>query len=484
MTDCLHILFCSAEVAPFSKAGGLADVAGSLPPALSAHGVQVTVISPLYGKAGSFNTGAKPKPFHSGTIQWAETEKSYTIKRLQYRNVEFLFVDEPDYFGRDGIYTDTSGKGYADNGARFLFFQSVILDLIRQKVVTPDLIHVNDHHTALLPLFLQTEGIELPSLITLHNLGYAGHLPPEDVDRLPSELKQAVVARTVPGAWVNPLKIGIETAGKVNTVSPTYAKEVLVNGKIAPDLAEALKQRGSDFTGILNGIDTEVWNPAMDPNLAENYDKDSLSKKQANRKALLEQCGLEVADDKPLFGSVSRLVETKGFDLIIAVLPELADSGAGFVFLGNGDAKYRMALQSAAKAHRSHIFFSTGYDEPLAHRIEAGADIFLMPSELEPCGLNQMYSLRYGTLPVVHATGGLADSVTQWDRPGGCGFVFEPWTLAAFRQALKQTAAQFKNRKQWNILQRNGMDRDFSWKHSAGDYKNLYIALLNRGPKT
>ncbi|NOZ75578.1 MAG: glycosyltransferase, partial [FCB group bacterium] len=272
-----------------------------------------------------------------------------------------------------------------------------------------------------------------------------------------------------------------ETATRINTVSPTYARELLSNPNLAGDVAWPLQKRQSDFNGILNGIDTEYWNPATDPHLAANYDSRHLDDKEKNRTALLEQCQLDIAPGKPVFGSVSRLVESKGFEFILRAIPGLVERGAGLVFLGTGEEKYQQALEAFAKAFPGRVFYNSGFNEPLAHLIEAGADLFLMPSRFEPCGLNQMYSLRYGTLPVVHRTGGLADSVISWEQPGGCGFMFTPYRFTEFQDALDDGFRCFKDQNFWRKLQVAAMQRDFSWERSAREYKKLYIECWKSG---
>ncbi len=476
----ISALFVSAEVAPFSKVGGLGDVAGSLPQALSRLGVRMTVISPFYRQVKRV-LPIVPGEVYSGRLSFGGESVTYKALKVDHDGVTYLFVDYPPFFQREGIYTQANGEGYVDNGRRFLFFQVVVLDLIQKDILSPDVIHVNDHHTALLPYALDQNGIFRPSLLTLHNVSYQGHLPPEDVLYLPEPLSTAVQSKASPGEWINPLKIGIETAYRINTVSPTYAQELLADPELSGELMNTLVSRKSDFSGILNGIDTDYWNPATDPFITVPYDRDSLEKRALNRKALLNRCGLSIPESHPVFGSVSRLVESKGFDLILSSLSGLVASGAGLVFLGNGEERYRHALRRAAESHPHQVFYSSEFDEPLAHQIEAGVDIFLMPSKFEPCGLNQMYSLRYGALPVVHATGGLADSVIPWNQPEGCGFVFSPYNENSFYDALRQAMNLFGQPDRWRELQRNGMARDFSWERSARDYKNLYIELLKRG---
>lgn len=474
MTARLAVLFVSAEVAPFSKVGGLGDVAGSLPPAVARLGFRVDVISPWY----RYTAAALPEPgppVYFGRISFSGKTEPFALYRIRRNGVRFWFVDYPPYFQREGIYTLPDGQGYPDNGRRFLFFQLAVTDSLRNQVLSPDVLHVNDHHTALIPFFCRRAGIPLPSLLTLHNLAYQGHLPPEDLAVLPSEIARELQSRAPEKHWVNPLKIGIETADRINTVSPTYARELLSDPALAGEAAAVLKKRHADFSGILNGIDTTGWNPATDPFLAAPYDRKRLAGKRINRTALLNRSGLKIADRKPVFGSVSRLVESKGFDLLLRALPWLVDQGAGLIFLGSGDHRIQKALREAAEKHPEQVFYESAFDEPLAHLIEAGADLFLMPSRFEPCGLNQMYSLRYGTPPVVHRTGGLADSVIPHDRPGGNGFVFAPYGYEEFQSALKESLRCFRDRTCWRLLQQAGMEQDFSWERSAREYKKLYI---------
>lgn len=473
-----RILFLSAEVAPFSKVGGLGDVAGSLPRVLARRGHALHVVSPWYSTIDAEAHGIRV--VHEDWIRFDGRKQRFQLGKTKYEGVDTWFVGNPDYFHRSGIYTDTTGEGYADNGKRFLFFQLVMSRLIADRFFRPDVLHSNDHHTALVPLFCRLLGRSIPAVLTLHNVSYQGHLSPDDIHALPPDLAEELRRRTIPPAWLNPLAVGVETAREINTVSPTYARELLRKPTLAGELHPFLRRHRTHFRGILNGIDTSYWNPARDPYLSSPYDSTRLERKEANKQTLIRECGLELQAGKPLIGSVSRLVQSKGIDLIIREIPHLLEEGAALVFLGTGAKAYQQALQETARQHPGRVYYSADFNEPLAHRIEAGADLFLMPSRFEPCGLNQMYSLRYGTLPVVHRTGGLADSVVPWNQPGGCGFVFHPYRIGEFRRALREAMHCFEDRRLWRRLQRNGMGRDFSWERSAQEYELMYIDALKR----
>ncbi|NOZ04286.1 MAG: glycosyltransferase, partial [FCB group bacterium] len=410
----MNILFTVAEVAPYSKAGGLGDVAGSLPKELAKAGNALQVISPLYKVVRGDNRVFRETGI-SGFVRMNDESYPYRIVSLKPDPdfpLEYLFVANSFFFDREGIYTRSDGEGYQDNNTRFFFFQYVIIDLILKGYLQPELIHLNDHHTALIALLLKVRKINLPTILTVHNFQYQGNFQEEDMALFAEKDAQAVRALYAPEThFFNALRIGLLTADRVNTVSPTYARELLSDDDLSYGLSDTLKSIRSKFSGILNGVDYDLWNPAKDPYLTVHYSFSELEGKAVNKKILQEDCGLPVTAGTPLIGSVSRLVESKGFDLILSIIDDLMELKVQMVFLGTGSIEIEKALSAAAAKYPRRIAFRSHYSEKLAHLIEAGSDMFLMPSRFEPCGLNQIYSLKYGTIPIVHKTGGLADTI-------------------------------------------------------------------------
>ncbi len=473
MTDPLSVLFATAEVAPFAKVGGLADVSAALPRELSQQGIEITVISPFYRMVREQYSRMKVTGL-SGEIKLGKDGFPYQIRELQSAGVRYWFVENDFYYDRSGIYTKSNGQGYTDNNARSFFFQYVILDLITKEYLSPAVIHVNDHHTALLPLMLKKRAIQIPVLLTIHNAMYQGIF----------SVKEAkLLHRNEMGYFHdqerNALKTGIRYANRIVTVSPTYRDELLSQADLAYGLQSELMRRNKAFIGILNGADYDYWNPETDTYLIQNYSLDTLPEKSLNKSALMKTLHLDGSLATPLFGSVSRQVESKGFHLILDMIDPLVTDGACFVFLGTGDPGIMRALKDKSQEYPASVACIQAYDEPLAHRIEAGADFFLMPSRYEPCGLNQIYSLRYGTIPIVHRTGGLADTVTDWNGTKGNGFLFEPYNSNAFLKKVREALTVFGT-KDWNSLRRNAMLSDYSWRKSAQKYRSLYEALRSQ----
>ncbi|MFH1851062.1 MAG: glycogen synthase [Candidatus Neomarinimicrobiota bacterium] len=481
----MKILFAAAEVAPFSKVGGLADVAGALPWELARRGLQVQVISPMYKQIDCVRHEIT-KVGVTGSVRLEQTSHPYEIAKctnVDNPYLECLFVHNRFFFGRQGIYTQRNGEGYLDNNARFIFFQKVLVDLIRRGILRPDLIHINDHHTALLPFLLDSHRLALPALLTVHNFQYQGQFGRDELSLFGPEEQQALLNLYPPDMTVfNALELGIRKANHVNTVSPTYARELLADPEQAFGLQATLKQHRNKFSGILNGADYSYWNPAYDRFITANYGIDSIPRKQQNKKSLLERCGLPADPDTAVLGSISRLVESKGFDLILDSMGRLLSLPVRLVFLGTGYQVYQDQLRDWAEKYPERIAFNMAYDEPLAHLIEAGADLFLMPSRFEPCGLNQIYSLKYGTPPIVHRTGGLADTVSDWDGTEGNGFVFADYSGDALLQAVLRAVTVYREHAtDWEQLIRNAMTADFSWEKAASDYMELYQSIIDQG---
>lgn len=487
-----HVVFLTAEAAPYVKVGGLADVAGALPAALSDQGVRVTVILPAYRQIDqqkhsarllkdnlSVNLGSKAVPFRV-------LEASPPLP-----GVRVFFIDEASYFDRAGVYVDPkTQEEYPDTGERFVFFTKAALEALRALGDPVDIVHCHDHQTALGPAYLKINHRNDPvlglaaSVYTLHNLGYQGVYGPEVLDIAGFGRDQFYGGSVFEHyGKVNFMKLGIHFADKVNTVSEGYAREICEDRKIGAGLGDALLARGKDFIGILNGIDVDEWSPKKDRFLPRNYDSDDLAGKRDAKLELLRQMGLDLTrSDQPLVGMITRLVDQKGLDLVTESLGKIMEMGVSVVMLGTGLAKYESFVQEAATLYPGRFAVALKFDNALAHLIEAGSDIFLMPSLYEPCGLNQMYSLRYGTVPVVRQTGGLADTVTDDDTApdGGTGFSFLPYRSEALVDAMERAVRAYRAPARWLQIIRRGMARNFSWGESAAKYVELYRGALAR----
>jgi len=467
----MRILFAAAEAYPLAKVGGLGDVAGSLPKALRELGHDVRIAMPRYGtiRGTTKDVGSFPV-----AIGGADHEAKLRTTRIA--DVPVYLIEFPPLFDRPKVYE------YPDDGQRFAFFGKAVLDLIPAAKWTPDILHLNDWHSALAAAYLKTTFADderyrgIRSLLTIHNLQHQGLFGKDlfDWTGLPGE------TWTPEGVEfyekLNFMKAGIVYADRVNTVSPTYAKEIQTEA-YGFGLDGLLRSRASKLSGILNGIDYDVWNPARDPHISQKYSKSSLEKKGKDKAALQKETGLAAEPKAPLIGIVSRVTEQKGFDILIPAIPEIMNLGLQIVLLGTGEAVYEEPLERFAAAGKGFVAFLK-YDEPLAHRIYAGSDFFLMPSRFEPCGLGQEISLRYGTIPIVRATGGLADTVVDVgaDPKNGNGFVFTDYKPTALVDAVRRAVDAYRLRKGWRDLQRRTMSRDLSWRASARAYSALYEA--------
>jgi starch synthase len=465
----MNILFASAEAYPLAKVGGLGDVAGSLPKALRALGHDVRIVLPRYGGIPLPAEGRRRFTVHLG-----DTPHEAELASAEIGDVPVYLVDKPDLFDRPKVYE------YPDDGNRFGFFCKAIVDLLPASGFRPDVIHVNDWHTALVPAFLRASRSrrersgKIATVLTIHNLLHQGLFPRSLFGwlGLPDDLWNPEGAEFY--GQLNFLKAGIVAADLVNTVSPTYAKEIQTK-EYGERLDGLLRSRSEKLAGILNGIDYAVWNPATDGFVAQNYTKSSVEKKRVNKGALQKEAGLALDPTAPLIGCVSRATAQKGFDILIDALPEILDGGVQFALLGTGEKQYEGPMADLART-RSDLVVWLKYDEALAHRIYAGSDFFLMPSKFEPCGLGQMISLRYGTIPIVRSTGGLADTVVDLaeDSSRGNGFVFRDYTREALVNAVRRAVAFYRSGRGWNAAVHRGMSTDLSWKTSAREYAALY----------
>ncbi|MGE5176153.1 MAG: glycogen synthase [Hyphomicrobiales bacterium] len=488
MAQRFRVAFLSAECVPFVKVGGLADVVGALSRAVADLGCSVAVFLPRYADL-ALPEEASLELVAQVDVPVAGEDQTALVYRLRHpaypAHLHHFFLANETYFGRPGIYTDpATGAPFADDARRYAFFARACLEAMRAVAYAPEVIHANDHQTALVPAYLKTLYAEDPffqmtaSLLAIHNLGYQGIYP-----------RSAMAAAGFPDAWfyplspfefwgeMNHLKAGLHFADALVTVSERYAEEIQSGQEYGFGLQGVLNARRADLTGIVNGIDVKTWNPRTDRFLAARYDADSLDLKAACKAALLEEVGLPREPDRPLFGMISRLVDQKGLDLIAADAEALFRLPARWVFLGSGERRYEELLAAAARRAPDRIAVRRGFDEPLAHRIEGGADFFLMPSRYEPCGLNQMMSMRYGTVPVVRATGGLADTVIPLgsrDEEEPTGISFAAYDPASLALAVQAAIDLYGEPAALAAVRRSGMRRDFSWEASARKYLQLY----------
>ncbi len=483
----LKICLVASEVAPFAKTGGLADVAAALPRYLHAAGHDVRVFLPRYAKSELDPAETHPVDFMSdvhlamGRLQF---QYSVVTTRLPGSDLRVYAVDCPPLYGRAGIY------GEEDDHLRFAFLTRAAIESCQRMGWSPHVFHCNDWHTALLPLYLKTvygwDSMfrDSRTLLTIHNIAYQGVFARSVLRDLSLDGDaQRFYASDLEAGIVNFLKTGVLHADLLSTVSPTYAREIQ-SGELGMGLQGLLAQRTRSLIGILNGVDYAEWDPASDPRLPAHYGVDDLAGKEENKRRLLAELELAPADRAPLMGVISRLTAQKGFELLYEALPRaLAERDTRLIALGSGATDYEGFFTQLQTKFPGKVCYYRGFSEDLAHRIEAASDIFLMPSRFEPCGLNQMYSLRYGTVPIVHRTGGLADSVQQWhwETQTGTGFLFEHFDRQGLAWALESALATYENPEAWAKLVRNGMTQDFSWEKQGAQYVEVYRRLSGVG---
>jgi starch synthase len=479
------VLFVASECAPFAKAGGLGDVVGALPIALAARGHDVRVVLPKYDVLKPAQMWRHPEPLAvplGSGIAWCAVWES----RLPGSEVPIYFLEHDALFGRGYLYDPPKGFA-ADNMVRFALLSRGAFALARQLRFTPDVFHAHDWPAALVPVYANTTERNTPlaaaaTVLTIHNLAHQGVFPEEDLWRthVPRECfrEDGLEDR----GNVNLLKGGLYHATMLTTVSPRYSEEIRTSEHGA-GLEHLLRFRAADLVGVLNGIDTRAWDPATDVYLPAHYDSTDLSGKIVCKRALQEELGLAVRDDVPLLGVVTRLGPQKGTDVIAAAVPQLLELGAQLVVLGSGDARTEETFRHYSAVSRGAFRAKLAFDERLAHRIEAASDIFLMPSRFEPCGLNQMYSMRYGTLPLVRATGGLDDTVQQCDeRTGqGTGFKLQELSVRSLVETTRWALSVWReNRPHFRTMQYRAMRQDFGWERAAKRYGEVYRWALER----
>ncbi len=478
----MKVLFCVAEAAPLAKTGGLADVAAALPAALRRKGVDVRIMMPLYRGIG--RDWLEPVQRTRSVIDGTEIEGAIWAGEFPNGTPIYL-LDASPLYDRAGLYGEGGGD-YPDNLARFVFFCRSALVLMNDSW-HPDLVHCHDWHTALIPAYLRALRNRLPSLFTVHNLAHQGIFPAEQfpITGLPAE------AFTSEGVEffgkLNVMKAGLVSSHVISTVSETYAREIQTE-EFGGGLDGLIRARSADLFGVLNGVDYTQWDPSIDPFIPARYTADDLTGKLRCKTSLQQELGLPTNAYAPLVGAVARLVPQKGFDLVTTGLDAIAAMGAQIVILGAGDHGYEHALREAVFRLPHQLRAFIGFNEGLAHRIEAGADIFLMPSRFEPSGLNQLYSLRYGTVPVVRRTGGLADSIVDVTPETlhlgvANGFVFDTYSTEALVATVGRAIAAYRDPGVWRWLQQVGMRADFSWDRAADTYLSLYDATVDRASK-
>lgn len=471
----MKILFACSECSPFAASGGLADVAGSLPAALQKEGAECRVIMPLYGSIGlqwranmtfltSFGVPLSWRVAHCGVFT------------MQYGGVQYYFLDNEQYFKREGgIY------GYFDEAERFALFSKAVLETLTHIDYEPDVIHCNDWQTALIPVYLNVFYREVPKLsrthtvFTIHNIQYQGQFGLDvagDVCGLPDW----AIGKVEFHGDLNMMKGALEECERISTVSPTYAKEIL-DPYFGHGLDEILRQKEWKLCGILNGIDTVGYNPSRDHALAANFSARKPEGKALCKAALQQQMHLPEEPDTPILAMVSRLVSHKGFDLVEYAMENMLRMGMQVVILGSGEYRYEEFFREMQRRHPQQVAFTCGFMPTLSRQIYAGADFFLMPSQSEPCGLAQMIALRYGTIPIVRSTGGLADSIIDWDTPGGgCGFTFQSYNADDMLGAVRRAMGLYHSEYRAEMLPR-ALKCDFSWRRSAKQYMAMYLGI-------
>lgn len=467
------VLFVTAESGPFVRTGGLGDVAASLPQALCDIGTDTRVILPLYHDIPS-EMRSTMKFVGSMYVTLAWRYQYCGIFSCSYKGVAYYFIDNEYYFKRWGLY------GHYDDAERFAFFSKAVLESIKTIDFVPDIIHCNDWHTALVPVFLDTfyrgydEYKAIKTVFTIHNIEFQGKYS-KNVTRDILGLPEGTETLVEYNDCVNFMKGGIESANVVTTVSPSYANEIL-DRYYAWGLEMILKERSFKLSGIVNGIDTELYNPLNDTALFAKYGYDTIEVKKINKKGLCDMLQLDYDDHRPLIGMVTRLTEQKGLDLLMTVIDELLTADVQLVILGKGDWRYENTLSDAMKRYPNKLKVIINFSTDVANKIYGGSDMFLMPSKFEPCGLSQMISMGYGTIPIVRATGGLRDTVQDFNSAelSGNGFNFQAYNAYDMLDAIHRAISTYQNKREWNAIIANAMNTDFSWKQSATKYLELY----------
>ncbi|MDH3256840.1 MAG: glycogen synthase GlgA, partial [Nitrospinota bacterium] len=480
----LNILFASSEVHPFAKTGGLGDVSSALPLALKQQGHDVRVVLPKYRSVGQAKRSIQPMGLTVAVPVGPKVKPGELHESRLNRSVPVYFIGQDGYFDREGLYGDAEGE-FPDNAERFIFFSRAVLETCKAINFQPDIIHCNDWQTGLIPCYLKTIFASDPffkntrSIFSIHNLGYQGNFDKQyvPVAHLPWNLFTS--AKVEFYGFFNFLKAGLVYADKLVTVSKIYSKEILTP-EHGFGLDGVLRHYRNKLSGILNGADYGEWDPQTDSNIKTRYGPKSLKGKQECKKSLARKLSLKLTEQTPLLCMVTRLSPQKGIDLMIQRFAELMEQNVALVILGSGDKRYETFFKDQTQNYPKQFRFISGFDEKLAHQIIAGSDLLLMPSLYEPCGLTQMYALRYGTVPMVRRVGGLADTVKAFQpaKNTGTGFLLKPTKASEWIPLIKKALALFPRKKVWKGLMLNGMKQDFSWEKAARDYVRLYRQTL------
>ncbi len=488
------ILFVTSELFPFIKTGGLADVSAALPQMLAELGHEVRILVPRHGAIDNRKykihdvVRLKDIPVKIGDKEALFSVRSSFLPSPKVK-VQIYFLDNLEYFGsRKSLYIDPiSGLDYQDNDERFIMLSRAVFELISKLGWIPDIIHCNDWQLGLAPAYLKTLYKDEPQfsqfkiLFTIHNLAEQGIFPKSTFEKtgLPESLMNDEKGILFNGK-VNFMKSALMFADSINTVSPNYSKDIIKDKDMTGGLNKILEKKKSILSGVVNGIDTDEWNPEKDKYIFKQFSSKNIEEKIENTKALLERFGLKYEENVPVIGLISRLNDSKGIDLVAEIFPKLMEENVRVLLLGTGEKKYHRIFEKFGQKYPDKFALYLGFSDELAHWIEAGADIFLMPSKYEPCGLNQMYSQVYGTVPIVRETGGLVDTVEKFsEKTGeGTGFIFKDYKAEALMKEILRALKIFKDKKNWHKVMKNGMKADFSWQSSAKAYIELYKKIL------
>jgi len=483
----MQIVFAASECTPFAKTGGLADVVGALPHELVKLGHKVSVFLPFYARVRRHIGGEPQYAIRSLTIPFRSYNRfAGIVDGGQRDGVQYYFIDCPKLFDRKELY-GSGGVDYADNAERFGLFCRAVIEASKQ-LGAPQIFHVHDWQAALIPVYLRTTYSADPLLrdaatvLTIHNAAYQGKFLPNTTEQLLFPWEIFTMDKLEQYDRFNFLKGGVVYSDQLTTVSRRYAEEIQTP-EFGEHLNGILRKRAADLRGILNGVDYALWNPASDGHLAAHYTAENLEGKRACRADLLHAFGLEkLPETTPVIGIVSRLAMQKGFDIVAKIADEIAVREVAVVAIAAGDPYYENLFRDWAFRYPDKVAIRIGYDDALSHKIEAGADLFLMPSRYEPCGLNQIYSLKYGTVPIVRATGGLDDTIEEWDakKGTGTGFKFAGFNPAALLDEIDRAIEAFQDKKGWTRLMRNGMAQDHSWSGPAKEYVSVYEKAARR----
>lgn len=488
----LKILYLASEVAPFAKAGGLADVTGALPKALKDLNQEIRLMIPKYKFINERKfilrevIRLREIPVTINNVTKIANVKSAFLPECK---VQIYFIEIEDFFNRPGIYLDPKTKEpYPDNAQRFAYFSKAALETLKILSWQPNIIHCNDWQTSFAPVYLKTEYMNDPffkgvkSVFTIHNLTSTGSFPIETAEAIDFDESQTREGGMFnKNGKLNLTKGAIYFSDFITTVSENYANEIISNDEIGFGFGSVLDEKGEKFEGILNGVDYGVWSPENDKLLPHQYSIEDMTGKQENKKTLLNRLGLQFEESKPLLSLISRIEHQKGFDIVLQAMEEILKENIQVCILGDGDREITPKLYNFTKTHPGQFSMNVTYDDKMAHLVEAGSDLFLMPSRYEPCGLHQIYSLRYGTIPIVSAVGGLFDTVDDIDLETGegTGFIINELNAANVVQSVKDAIKLFGEKEKWQTIQKNIMREDFSWDYSAKRYLDIYDRVIN-----